>query len=100
MCGVCGCNEHMSRFDPSVKNVCPACGKQGESVAHVAGCNDQGREEMSLSSVDDVVRWMESSETDPKVAELKEAHIRARGSCTMSDLLGENTPVPYSLLAQ
>ena len=59
VCGVCGCNEHMSRFDPSVKNVCPACGQQGESVAHVAICNNPGRKEMFLSSVDDVFnRWI------------------------------------------
>ena len=43
---------------------------------------------------------MDSSETDPKVAEIVEAYLRARGSCTVSCLVHENAPVPYSLLAR
>ena len=43
---------------------------------------------------------MDSSETDPKVAEIVEAYLRAQDSCTMSCLVNENAPVPYSLLAR
>lgn len=52
--GVCGCNEHLSKFDEKVENVCPACGTIGESVAHVAICDDPGRKEMFLGSVDEL----------------------------------------------
>ena len=100
MCGVCDCNEHMSRFDPSVENVCPACGQPGHSVGHVVICNEPGRKEMFLSSVDDIVRWMESSETDPEVTELVEVYLRAQGSRTIPDLVDKNASVSYSLLAQ
>ena len=50
-----GSNYFMSKWDKSIKNVCPACGnthgrdsrgRMGETTEHIVKCRDQGRTEM------------------------------------------------------
>ena len=101
MCGVCGCNEHLSCFDLSVENVCPAfgCGQRGEPVEHVVVCNDPGQMEIFPCPVNEMILWMDENKTDPEIAELTEAHLEACGYRVMSDLVNTNAPTSYSLLA-
>ena len=56
ICGVCGCNEHLSRFKTKVADVFPTCGKRGESVAHITVCADKDRTALYVSSVEDLNR--------------------------------------------
>ena len=98
--GVCGCNEHLSKFDKKVKNVCPSCGVIGESVAHVAICDDPGRKELFLGSVDELTEWMTKSKTEPTMAKIIELYLRARGSRKMSDCVSGSPSSWHTLLAK
>ena len=100
MCGVCGCNEHMSRYRKAVSNICPACGKRGESVAHITVCKNKDRTSLYNSSVDDLNRWMSTNETDPTLHRIVVAYLRGRGSKDFSDLTNAQDHSKYHLLAE
>ena len=86
MCGVCGCNEHLSRFKTKVANVCPACGKRGESVAHITACTNKDRTALYTSSVEDLNQWMSANETDPTLHRIIVDYLKGRGSKEFRDL--------------
>ena len=57
----CGTNRQLSRYDKSVQNVCPSCGKDDESATHITRCTEDGCREMLANSVDNLVRWMSTT---------------------------------------
>ena len=64
--GTCGINAHLSRIDPTKyrNNVCPSRGISTEMTSHIVKCQDKGRTELFHATVDKMVEWMHSNDTD------------------------------------
>ena len=97
VCGFCGCNAHLSHYVEGLENVCQACNARGETTAHITICPDNEQSKLYKVSVDALVSWMDSYETDPVLMCLIERYLRARGSSTMSDIAPEGLDVKYEI---
>ncbi len=49
-------------------------------MAHITVCPDLERSQLYKNSVDAVESWMESHDTDPMLAKLIDAYLRAQGT--------------------
>jgi hypothetical protein len=59
----CGTNRQLSKYDKTVRNVCPSCGRQDESTSHITRCKEEGRTKMFEASVESLVTWLRSVRT-------------------------------------
>ena len=74
--GACGINAHLSRiYSTKNKNVCPSCGVSPETTSHIVKCQDKGRTELFHATVNEMVKWMHSSDTDPEIVTLVEDYM-------------------------
>ena len=95
----CGTNRQLSRWDPSVKNICLSCGKDDEPSEHITLCQDEGRVGMWRRSIGELTRWMSSTTTDISLMEMVEAYLLAQGTKTMSECVQVCSP-SHQLLAE
>ena len=56
-----GTNRQISRWDPTVKNVCPNCNCADKSTYHINRCPDAGRRVVRSKSVKELKKWLESN---------------------------------------
>jgi len=54
----CGTNRQLSRINPSIKNICPSCGRCDESTQHVIRCKDSGRLNMLGLSIGIIINFL------------------------------------------
>ena len=78
-----GTNKQLHRIDPSVEDVCPSCGKRGESVKHITRCQEEGRIVMLRASVKDLVDWLYEKDTHAQLVGMIEDYLLAQDGKTM-----------------
>ena len=93
----CGTNRQLSRYDDTVENVCPSCGRRDESATHITRCTDTGRREMLANSVDDLVRWMSTTPVEHKLEWMIERYLLAQDILAWSDCLRGHSPLLSAL---
>lgn len=93
----CATNRHANRIDKEVANICPSCGKEDETVAHIVRCKDSGRLEMLRVSVQELVDWLDKMDTDEDLIEMIQEYLLAQGEKRMVDC---SPPRRYQLLAK
>jgi hypothetical protein len=84
--GFCGVNRHLSKIDSSIENVCPCCGHEDESVAHITRCPDPGRQKALNLSVDNIVAWMTETHSDQDMVHCLSSYLRSRGEGSMVEI--------------
>jgi hypothetical protein len=82
-----GTNRQLSRWDKSVKNVCPNCQLADESTAHITRCTAAGRRTIFQESVSELRKWLQEQQTDRVVTELICKYLEGHGEVTMESLL-------------
>ena len=82
-----GTNRQLSRWDKSVKNVCPSCQKADESTLHITRCQAEGRQTIFKESVVELRQWLRSEQTDRVVTELICKYLEGQDKITMESLL-------------
>ena len=84
--GCCGVRHHLHNIDNSVPNVCPCCGCEDETTAHLLLCPDKDRTALYERSVNEFIQWMRSADTSPLIIEMVADYLNARNTKTMSEL--------------
>ena len=74
-------------MDPSVRNVCPSCGRPDESTSHITRCSDPGRVASLTAAIDDLCDWLDENDTDPYLQHLIEEYLLGRGVLQMADII-------------
>jgi hypothetical protein len=81
--GFCGVNRRLSRIEPATVNVCPCCGNEDESAAHLTRCPDPGRQLAFAQSVDSLLAWMSETHADENMISCLAAYLRSIGEGSM-----------------
>ena len=81
----CGTNRQVSRFDSTVNNVCPSCGRRDESVSHITRCSDDGRVAMLAYSVGELTSWLCKCRTHSALVRMLEKYLLGQDQLTMAD---------------
>jgi hypothetical protein len=82
-----GTNRQISRWDKTVKNVCPNCNCANESTLHINRCSDPGRRKIMKESVKELKKWLETEQTDPTVMHLFCTYLNHHGEEKMQSFL-------------
>jgi hypothetical protein len=82
-----GTNRQLSRWDGTVRNVCPNCNRNDESTTHINRCPDPGRRRVMKDSVNELRKWMDSEQTDGELTSLICRYVNHHGESTMVSLL-------------
>jgi hypothetical protein len=82
-----GTNRQLSRWDKTVRNVCPNCNCNDESTTHINRCPDPGRRRVMEDSVKELGKWMICEQTDDELTKLLCSYINRHGESTMTSLL-------------
>jgi hypothetical protein len=82
-----GTNRQLSRWDKTVKNVCPNCQRKDESTSHITRCTATGRRTIFKESVSELRLWLQKEQTDRVVTELICKYLEGHGESTMESLL-------------
>eukprot|EP00956_Cyclotella_meneghiniana_P030764 scaffold78445_cov84-Cyclotella_meneghiniana.AAC.1 len=53
-----GCNRYLSRWKPTVKNVCPSCGIANEDTKHITRCKDTSRTALFMEGIEEIRSWL------------------------------------------
>ena len=86
----CGTNRQLSRINPSVRNVCPSCGRDDESFKHIR-CNKPGRRQMLEYTVDKMATWMSSTNVDQQLQAMITSYLLAQDTKLMLECLRGNS---------
>lgn len=86
----CGTNRQLSRWDTSIKNECPSCGRPNETTSHITQCRHEGRTKMFQLSVDRLVAWLEQHRTCDDLVRMVRDYLLGRGDKTMLSIIGAN----------
>ena len=76
----------VNNIDNSIPNVCPCCGGEDETTAHLLLCPDKDRTALYEQSVNEFIQWMRSADTSPLIIEMVADYLNARNTKTMSEL--------------
>jgi len=98
--GCCGVRRYLSKWDKSVKNVCPTCAARNEDTAHITLCRDPHRVKVYRRSIRSLEAWMVKNQTDPVLIEMIREYLSDRGDSSMTSLLDSRWASRYALLAQ
>ena len=82
----CGVRHHLHNIDNSVENICPCCGCEDETTAHLLLCPNKDRTTLYKKSVSKFVSWMKTNHTSPLIIEMVQDYLEARNTKTMSEL--------------
>ena len=66
--------------------LCPSCTQAREMCTHILWCNDEGRVDTLMKSVDLLASWMMEANTDPNLRECIVDYAKGRGTVSMSEL--------------
>jgi hypothetical protein len=78
-------NKARLRFVEGLSPLCPSCGTEEETCAHVLLCAEVGRVTALSDSITALDTWMEESYTDPRLRQVIVQYANSRGSAFMSD---------------
>ena len=76
----------MNYVDNSIPNVCPCCGCDDETTAHIVLCPNKDRTKLYKKSVANFISWMNDADTSPLIIEMVGNYLEARNTKTMSEL--------------
>lgn len=96
--GVAGTNEMQARYTPNHDKRCPSCGVEEETCGHVLTCNEEGRVDLLVKSMDMVDTWLEEHGTDTRLRTVLVEYGKRRGGATMQEIVGDRMG-PYRRLA-
>ena len=84
--GFCGTNHMLRNFQDGVVDQCPNCLCTPERATHIFNCRDPARSQIYEDSVDILITWLSSQQTDPALLSLISTYLRCRGDRTMTSL--------------
>ena len=87
--GIASTNGWVSKWDLSVDELCPSCRQCPETAEHVLHCNEAGRVETLLLTIDSLELWLEKMDTDPVLADGLVQYARGRGGISMAEICRE-----------
>lgn len=82
----CGVRHHLHNIDNSVKNVCPCCGCEDKTTAHLLLCPNKDRTRLYQKSVSKFVSWMKANHTSPLIIEMVREYLESQNTKTMTKL--------------
>ena len=71
-----------------------------EETSHIVTCQDKGRTDLFHVTIDEMMKWMHSNDTDPEIVTLVEDYLRSRGASTMQLIASPFLPSIYDLLVK
>ena len=84
--GIASTNGTVCRWDTTIDSKCPSCNQCVETTDHVLQCDEVGRVDTLLKTIDYIETWLLSMGTDPVLAKCLIQYARGRGSLTMESL--------------
>ena len=85
---IAGTNEMQARYTPDFDKLCPSCHEEIETCHHVLSCEEEGRVELLLNSIQLVDMWMKDHGTDSKLRKYLTLYAKGRGGTTMGEIVG------------
>ena len=79
-------NRRLAKYDETVDNVCPCCGKEDESTTHITRCPDPGRKIAFTKSVQNLMSWMEESHADEDMISCLGQYLESAGEGSMTEI--------------
>ena len=76
---IAGTNGLRAKWTEGLSKRCPSCRRRTETSAHVLYCNEAGRVETMLKTIDLVDDWLVESDTDPELRDCLIRYARSRG---------------------
>ena len=95
--GVAGTNLYQSKYRPNHNPKCPSCTQCVGSCAHVIECQEEGRVETLLGTIDFLDIWMKKIGTNKGLWNSLVRYAKGRGAITMKDIVGDRTHSLYPL---
>ena len=95
--GLAGTNLYQSKYWPNHDPKCPSFNRCVESCAYVLECQEEGRVETLLGTIDFLDRWMKKIGTEKGLWNCLVRYAKGRGAITMKDIVGNRTHILYSL---
>lgn len=83
---IAGTNGLRARWTEGLSKRCPSCRRRTETSAHVLFCNEAGRVETLLHTIDLLEDWLEESDTDPDLLRCLIRYARSRGEELLEDI--------------
>lgn len=65
---------------------CPSCCSKVEDCAHILECDEEGRVEALMLTIDMLELWLQQESTDPGLADCIVRYARGRGGVTMEEI--------------
>ena len=87
--GIASTYGWMSKWDFSVDALCPSCRQCTETAEHVLQCNEAGRVDTLLQTIDSFALWLDKMDTDPTLADCLVQYARGRGGVSMQEICRE-----------
>ena len=87
--GIASTNGWVSKWDPSVDELCPSCRQCKETAEHVLVCEEVGRVDALMQTIDSLQQWLEKMDTDPVLADCLVKFARGRGGISMQSICSE-----------
>ena len=95
--GVDRTNLYQSKYRPNQDPKCPSCTQCVESCAHVLECQEEGRVETLLGTINFLDIWMKKIGTDEGLQNCLLRYAKGRGAIKMKDIVGNRTHRLYTL---
>ena len=89
--GVAGKNLYQSKYRLNHDPKCPSCTRCVESCAHVLECQEEGRVETLLGTIDFLDIWMKKVGTDEGLRNCLVRYAKRKGAIKMKDIVGKRT---------
>lgn len=90
--GFCGTNHMLNNIYGNVVDPCPNCGFNPERSRHIPLCRDKGRTATYSVSVQRLVEWLVSQQTDAELTALIRGYLLGCGCDTMASLCSSSSP--------
>ena len=84
--GFCGTNKQLSQMDNSIENKYMCCGRRDEDKCHISKCPDPRRTTLFVQTVNDLIEWMENSNSDIELTLAVQIYLHRRGRMSMKHI--------------
>ena len=95
--GVAGTNLYQSEYWQNHDPMCPSCTRCVEFCAYVLECQEEGRVETLLGTIDFLDSWMKKIGTDKVLQNFLVRYAKGRGAITMKEIMSYRTHHLYPL---
>ena len=84
--GIANTNHAVHKRDKAVDPLCLSCGQVVETTEHIPLCNEAGRVDIFLKTVEPLERWLVKMDTAPKLRDCITQFCQGRGFLRMSQI--------------